>query len=271
MSSGIFLTVVSLMVNSNNQMSHSCPQCCQNRHHLVPAAAKVLPGVCVATVWRCQLQRRESVVGKPRTIVCPHCRYLYCTYSHNLRSCKIHCILCIIFTKDKLKISSLYASIHINSTMEWNSLSRKLLLLTAEGNVKLLHPNQLKIKYVFCSIFRRFCVWLFTLTTILIQRQTMHPIHTFCCPFQHFQLIALDENVLQVANLYRQDIFAYPEDVDRNKGYRHAAYRQFILWQHGRLGAGNRKVIPSCCVTSIRRKFPDPHGHHVGFIPGRLG
>ena len=88
--------------------------------------------------------------------------------------------------------------------------------------------------------------------------------------FSHFQLIALDENVLQVANLYRQDIFAYPEDVDRNRGYRHAGY-QFIMSHDSRLGAGNRKVIPSCCIIAIRRKYPDPLGHYVGFIAGRLG
>ena len=68
-----------------------------------------------------------------------------------------------------------------------------------------------------------------------------------------------------------QDIFAYPEDVDRNRGYRHAGYCQFIMWHHGRLGAGNRKVIPSFCVTAIRRKYPDLHGHYWGYIAGRLG
>ena len=79
------------------------------------------------------------------------------------------------------------------------------------------------------------------------------------------------KKILQVANLYRQDIFAYPEDVDRNRGYRHAGYCQFIMWQHGRLGVGNREVILSFYVTAIRRKYPDPHGHYVGFIAGRLG
>lgn len=38
--------------------------------------------------------------------------------------------------------------------------------------------------------------------------------------------------------------------------YRNAAYRQFVLWQHGRRGEGNRVVIPSC---------PNPRGQYTGF------
>ena len=50
----------------------------------------------------------------------------------------------------------------------------------------------------------------------------------------------LDEAVLALARLYRQDILAIPEDEDRNRANRHTAYRQFVLWHHGRLGAGDR-------------------------------
>ena len=85
-------------------------------------------------------------------------------------------------------------------------------------------------------------------------------------------LLILDESVLNLQQLYRRDIFALEAEEleDVRKAFRHAAYRQFILWQHGRLGEGNRQVIPSCCVWRIRAKFPDNQGVYTGFIPHRL-
>ena len=47
--------------------------------------------------------------------------------------------------------------------------------------------------------------------------------------------------------------------------FRLAAYRQFTWWTHNRLGHRVRRVIPSCVVMAIRRKFPDVEGHYVGF------
>lgn len=72
--------------------------------------------------------------------------------------------------------------------------------------------------------------------------------------------------------MYRRDILVPDDDTDLNRAAnRHQGYRQYILWSHGRLGAGNRRVIPFCCVRKIRDKYPDPFGLYKEFAPGRLG
>ncbi|KAK3581662.1 hypothetical protein CHS0354_022267, partial [Potamilus streckersoni] len=53
---------------------------------------------------------------------------------------------------------------------------------------------------------------------------------------EDFDLVVLDEVVLLVAQMYRQDVLAIEEDNDYNRGKRPAAYRQFILWTYLVLG-----------------------------------
>ena len=85
------------------------------------------------------------------------------------------------------------------------------------------------------------------------------------------EVAVLDRLVLTIARRYRQDIFALDAEVaDDARAFRHAAYRQFVLWRHGRLGRGVRRVIPSCCVWRIRNTFPCPFSNYTGFQPGRL-
>ena len=64
------------------------------------------------------------------------------------------------------------------------------------------------------------------------------------------------------------DIFALDESKEpgvEQRPFRHSAYWQFVLWQHGCLGVGRRVVIASCCVWNIRDTFPDPRAHYTGF------
>ena len=47
--------------------------------------------------------------------------------------------------------------------------------------------------------------------------------------------------------------------------YRKAAYRQYIMYQHGYLGRSVRKVIPSCVVWKVRDQYPAPDNIYLGF------
>lgn len=98
----------------------------------------------------------------------------------------------------------------------------------------------------------------------------MRNICPFYISFQDFQVLILDEAVLALARMYRRDVLVVDDEADLRKANRHAGYRQFVLWQHGRLGVGDRSVIPSCCVWKIRDKYPDMFGQYTGFIPSRL-
>lgn len=79
-----------------------------------------------------------------------------------------------------------------------------------------------------------------------------------------FNTVCLDREVLQLAIRARCDIRADEPDYS-TQSYRKAAYRQYTLWKFGKLGRGNRKILPSCVVIVIRQAYPAPDGNYMGF------
>ena len=76
--------------------------------------------------------------------------------------------------------------------------------------------------------------------------------------------ICLDRDILEVCIKARCDIradeFNFPVE-----SFRKAAYRQFAVWKYGKLGRGNRRVLPACAVRMIRQAYPSPDGRYMGF------
>ena len=37
------------------------------------------------------------------------------------------------------------------------------------------------------------------------------------------------------------------------------------LWKYGKLGRGNRRVLPACAVRMFQQAYPSPDGRYMGF------
>ena len=82
--------------------------------------------------------------------------------------------------------------------------------------------------------------------------------------YTSFANICLDRDILEVCIKARCDIRADEFNFSM-ESFRKAGYRQFALWRYGKLGRGNRKVIPACAVRRIRTQYPAPDGRYMGF------
>ena len=95
-----------------------------------------------------------------------------------------------------------------------------------------------------------------------------NPIENVCCRQRccvttptYFETGVLDTTVLSITIVNRSEIFVDdPEYTPAS--YRKAAYRQWILWQHGYLGRSNRRIVPSCMVWAVRNRYPAPDGRY---------
>jgi len=82
--------------------------------------------------------------------------------------------------------------------------------------------------------------------------------------YTSFSNICLDRDILEVCIRARCDIRA--DDFNFSmESFRKAGYRQFALWRYGKLGRGNRRILPACVVKRIRAQYPAPDGRYMGY------
>ena len=82
--------------------------------------------------------------------------------------------------------------------------------------------------------------------------------------YMSFSNICLDRDILEVCIKARCDIRADEFNFSM-ESFRKAAYRQYVLWRFGKLGRGNRRVLPACVVRMTRAAYPAPDGRYMGF------
>ncbi|XP_065191770.1 P2X purinoceptor 7-like [Sycon ciliatum] len=84
-----------------------------------------------------------------------------------------------------------------------------------------------------------------------------------------FETVVLHQQVLATAWRGYFEMKQQPKqlsDEPDNRSLRYAAYRQYTLFIHGKLGRHVRCRIPSCAVNVIRAKYPNPEGEpYQGF------
>ena len=83
-----------------------------------------------------------------------------------------------------------------------------------------------------------------------------------------FKNICLDRENIQTAIRNLADTFVFTPMYENN-AMRHAAYRHYVMCQHGHLGSGRQLVIPYCYVWAISSLYRSSTGVYTGFIPSK--
>ena len=90
-----------------------------------------------------------------------------------------------------------------------------------------------------------------------------------CITLAHeFELLCLNKTISKIVLLGLHKTRGDPLENDKdlqNRSLHFAAYKQLIWWIFQDLGKGNRRVIPSCVVWSIRKLFPEVDGQYTRF------
>ncbi|XP_062574696.1 uncharacterized protein LOC134236500 [Saccostrea cucullata] len=80
-----------------------------------------------------------------------------------------------------------------------------------------------------------------------------------------FRNLCLRHDVLEIANILNWSFQTNQDPSFCMSKFRNQAYRNFILWQHGRLGAGRRIPVPACVTHTVRLRFPQSNRQYTGY------